>query len=143
MHQKVQMVQLHPVGDDRGYLLPLEIGRTEVPFEVRRVYFMYGIPDAKGRGKHAHVDLRQILICVHGACTVKCDFGPAGKVEEYRLDTPDRGLLIEGLVWREMYDFTPGTVLLVLADEHYDVAAPKEIRDYSVFSRLAEKERVK
>lgn len=133
MKQNVKLVELHPVGDERGYLLPIEVGRGDVPFEVKRVYYMYGIPDAKGRGKHAHVDLRQILICVHGACTVRCDFGPGRAVEDYRLDRPDCGLVIEGLVWREMYDFAPETVLLVLADEHYDVAAPKEIRDYDAF----------
>ncbi len=140
MVQNVYEVALKPVGDSRGYLLPIEIGRDVVPFEVKRIYYMYGIPDGKGRGKHAHVDLRQILICVHGACTVVCDYGGGRPLETYSLDRPDKGLVIEGLVWREMSNFTPDTVLLVLADEHYDVAAPKEIRDHDAFLKAVEKE---
>lgn len=143
MIQNVYEVQLNPVGDDRGYLLPIEIGRKEVPFDVKRVYYMYGIPDMKGRGQHAHLDLRQILICVHGSCRVMCDYGDGRAAESYILDRPDKGLVIEGLVWREMGDFTPGTVLLVLADEHYDVAAPKEIRDYQAFLRKVNEEKMK
>lgn len=143
MVQNVYEVPLKPVGDERGYLLPIEIGRDAVPFEVKRVYYMYGIPDGKGRGQHAHLDLRQILICVHGSCKVCCDYGEGRAVETHILDRPDKGLVIEGLVWREMSDFAPGTVLLVLADEHYDEAAPKEIRDYQAFLKKVEEEKMK
>jgi len=143
MVQNVYEVQLKPVGDSRGYLLPIEIGRDVVPFEVRRIYYMYGIPDGKGRGCHAHMDLRQILICVHGSCKVTCDYGGNRTIETYVLDRPEKGLVIEGLVWREMSDFSPGTVLLVLADEHYDVAAPKEIRDHDIFLKTVEREKEK
>lgn len=143
MVQNVYEVPLRPVGDDRGYLLPIEIGRDAIPFEVKRVYYMYGIPDGKGRGQHAHLDLRQILICVHGSCKVTCDYGSGRSIETYVLDRPDKGLVIEGLVWRKMSDFAPDTVLLVLADEHYDEAAPKEIRDYQVFLKRVEKEKMK
>lgn len=143
MVQNVYEVPLRPVGDERGYLLPIEIGRDVVPFEVKRVYYMYGIPDGKGRGKHAHVDLRQILICVHGSCKVCCDYGDGRPGETHVLDRPDKGLVIEGLIWREMEDFEPETVLLVLADEHYDEAAPKEIRDYQVFLKRVEEEKMK
>ncbi len=143
MIQNAYEVNLKPVGDERGYLLPIEIGRDAVPFDVKRVYYMYGIPDGKGRGQHAHVNLRQILICVHGSCRVLCDYGDGRPVETYILDRPDKGLVIEGLVWREMSDFTPGTVLLVLANEHYDVAAPKEIRDYQKFLEKVKEEEVK
>lgn len=124
MVQNVKRIRLDAIGDERGYLLPLEIGRGAVPFEVKRVYYMYGIPEEMGRGKHAHLDLRQLLVCIHGGCTVRCDYGNR-VVEEHRLDAPDQGLLIEGLVWREMFDFEPETVLLVLADEHYEDAAQK------------------
>ena len=143
MIQKVYEVPLKPVGDERGYLLPIEIGRDVVPFEVKRIYYMYGIPDGQGRGKHAHTDLRQILICVHGSCKVACDYGGGAALETFILDRPDKGLVIEGLVWREMYDFTPETVLLVLADEHYDLTAPKEIRDHEVFLKTVEQEMAK
>jgi len=133
MIQNAKLVQLKACGDSRGKLLPLECGRGFVPFDVKRVYYMYDVPDGESRGKHAHIDLRQILICTSGAVTVSCDYGNGRPVETYRLDKPDLGLIIEGLVWRVMTDWAPGTVLMVLADEHFDVAGPKEIRDYNEF----------
>lgn len=132
MYQKVELIMLRPCGDHRGKLLPIEGGRS-IPFDIKRVYYMYDVPDGESRGKHAHIDLRQILICTSGSCLVNCDFGDGRPVETYRLDCPEKGLLIEGLVWREMTEWSPGTVLLVLADEHFDEAGPKEIRDYDQF----------
>lgn len=125
MNQVVRLVNLKACGDHRGKLLPLEVGREFVPFEVKRVYYMYDVPPGESRGKHAHLDLKQILICTSGACTVVCDYGDGRKAEHYRLDRPDLGLVIEGMVWREMIDWAPGTVLMVLADEHFVVAGQR------------------
>jgi len=140
MLQRVELVELKPCGDSRGKLLPLECGRGAVPFDVKRVYYMYDVPDGESRGKHAHIDLRQILICMSGAVTVTCDYGD-GRTEIYRLDRPDLGLIIEGMVWRVMTDWAPGTVLMVLADEHFEVAGPKEIREYDDFLKRVREEK--
>lgn len=138
--QLAELIELKALEDERGYLLPLEADGAEVPFPVKRVYFMYGMPDDKERGKHAHRDTRQLLVCVHGAVTIDCDFGRGLPIRHFRLDSPTKGLLLGGLVWREMRDFSPGTVIAVLADEHYSEAAPKEIRNYEEFLSHAREE---
>ena len=117
-------------GDMRGGLIALESLTENVPFEVRRVYYIFDTTPGTIRGNHAHKELKQVLICVSGACTIVCEM-PNGAKSEYRLDWPNRGLLIEGLVWRQMKDFSKDAVLIVLASEHYDEV--DYIRDYQVF----------
>jgi len=124
--------QLH--GDERGQLIALEALSDLVPFEVRRIYYIFDTTPNTVRGKHAHKELRQVMICVSGACTVECEM-PDGTKSEHRLDWPDKGLLVEGLVWRDMKDFSKNAVLLVLASEHYDEA--DYIRDYGEFRRVS------
>lgn len=120
--------QLH--GDERGQLVALEELSDFVPFEVKRIYYIFDTTPNTVRGKHAHKELRQVMICVSGACTIECEM-PDGTKSEHRLDWPDKGLLIEGLVWRNMKDFSKGAVLLVIASEHYDES--DYIRDYDTF----------
>lgn len=115
-------------GDWRGQLVALEENKN-IPFSVKRVYFMYDTLEGVVRGKHAHRKLHQILFCVTGACTIRLDDGK--EKTEVRLDQPSRGLLIGPGVWREMFDFTPGAVLMVLASEYYDES--DYIRDYEEF----------
>lgn len=129
---KIKELMFAPHGDSRGQLIALETLSEQVPFEVKRVYYIYDTTPGTVRGKHAHRNLRQVLICVSGACTIECEM-PDGTKSEYRLDWPDRGLLIEGLVWRNMKDFSKDAVLLVLASEHYDEA--DYIREYAVFRK--------
>jgi dTDP-4-dehydrorhamnose 3,5-epimerase len=112
-----RLVALTARGDERGSLIPLEPG-ADLPFEIKRVYYIYGTVAEAERGFHAHRDLDQLAICVAGACTMIVDDGRTRS--EVRLDTPDKALLIRGLVWREMRDFSPDAVLLVLASRHYD-----------------------
>lgn len=121
-------------GDDRGQLIALESVSRQIPFEVKRVYYIFDTTPGTVRGKHAHKALRQVLICVSGACTIECEM-PDGTRSEHRLDWPSKGLLIEGLVWRNMRDFSKGAVLLVLASEHY--AEGDYIRSYSEFRSIA------
>ena len=117
-------------GDERGKLIALESVSEQIPFEVKRVYYIFDTTPGTVRGKHAHRQLRQVLVCLAGACTIDCEM-PDGTKTSYRLDWPDRGLLIEGLVWREMRDFSKDAVLMVLASEHYDEG--DYIRDYKTF----------
>ena len=125
---KVSLMSLDVHGDDRGSLIALENGKN-LPFNVKRVYYIFDTKTGVSRGKHAHRDLKQLLIAVSGGVKIKCEY--KNKTEEFLLDHPAKGLFIEGLVWREMYDFSPDCVLAVLASEYYNEA--DYIRDYQTF----------
>ncbi len=115
-------------GDDRGQLVALEELKN-IPFDIKRVYYIYNTIAGVTRGKHAHRKLQQILICVSGSCRIRLDDGYEKK--EILLDDPTLGLYISNDTWREMYDFTPDAVLLVLASEYYNT--DDYIRDYDEF----------
>ena len=138
MIQRIEQVKLPLHGDDRGQLVAIEgswCGNgCELPFEIKRCYYIFDTTPGTVRGHHAHRQLKQLLVCVSGACTIRCDFGD-GRVEDVVLDWPDQGLLIEGLVWRDMLHFSKGAVLMVLASDHYDEA--DYVRDYETFLQLA------
>lgn len=125
--------QVH--GDNRGSLVALEQDK-EIPFPIKRVYYIFGNKDNVVRGCHAHKKLKQVLICVSGSCKIKLDNGYESCV--VKLSSPDKGLLIDSFVWREMYDFSLDAVLLVLASELYDEY--DYVRDYKEFMQLVEKE---
>ena len=129
----VKMIQFQPHGDERGMLIALE-EKKNIPFEVKRVYFVYDTLAGVHRGKHAPRTLKQVLFCPCGACTILLDDGKETK--EVRLDKAMEGLLVDACVWREMYDFTPDAVLMVLASDYYD--ENDYIRDYDEFLRYIE-----
>ena len=108
----------------------------DLPFEIKRVYYIYDTLPGVRRGYHAHRCLQQILVCVHGSCKIHLDDGC--ETAEVLLDKPYEGLYISNDTWREMYDFSEGAVLLVLASEHYDEA--DYIRDYQQFLKLVRPE---
>lgn len=118
-------------GDDRGQLVAIETMK-DIPFEVKRVYYIYDTLPGVRRGFHAHRELEQILICVHGSCKIHLDNGT--DTAEVLLDKPNEGLYISNDMWREMYDFSDGAVLLVLASRHYDES--DYIRNYDAFIQL-------
>jgi len=122
-----------PHGDDRGQLIALE-ELKDIPFEIRRVYYMYDTVAGVTRGFHAHKSLQQILICIHGSCKIKLDNGRETKVVP--LEKPYEGLYVASNMWREMYDFSPDAVLMVLASDFYDEA--DYIRDYNEFLALVQ-----
>lgn len=115
-------------GDERGQLVALE-EMKEIPFHVKRVYYMYDTVAGVRRGFHAHRNLEQILIAIHGSCKIHLDNGT--ETAEVVLDTPFEGLYISNDIWREMYDFSSDAVLMVLASEYYDES--DYIRDYDKF----------
>ena len=117
-----------PHGDERGQLVALEEWR-DIPFEIKRVYYMYETVNGVVRGRHAHKSLEQILICIHGTCKILLDNGSEKKVVP--LEKPYEGLYISNDMWREMYDFSTDAVLLVLASQPYDES--DYIRDYDEF----------
>ena len=128
---EVRTYTFPPHGDDRGQLVAIE-AMKDLPFEIKRVYYIYDTLTGVRRGFHAHKCLQQILLCVNGSCKIHLDNGT--DTEEVTLDKPNVGLYISNNMWREMYDFTPGTVLLVLASEHYDEA--DYIRNYEDFIKM-------
>ena len=124
----IQWIHFPPLGDERGSLVALETGKT-VPFDIKRVYYIFATQKAVARGFHAHKNLKQIVVCVTGKCRMVLDDSKVR--QEIWLDSPTKGLLISDLVWREMHDFSEDCVLLVLASEHYDES--DYIRDYQDF----------
>ena len=128
---EVKLYPFPPHGDDRGQLVAIE-AMKDLPFEIKRVYYIYDTLPGVRRGFHAHRNLQQILVCVHGSCKIHLDDG--FETAEVLLDNPNTGLYISNDMWREMYDFSPDAVLLVLASEHYDEA--DYIRDYDKFIEL-------
>lgn len=115
-------------GDDRGSLVALEAAR-ELPFEIERVYFVYGTRPGVDRGFHAHKELEQWAICVSGSCTMSVDDGRERR--HILLDSPEKGLYIGPGIWREMSDFSPDAVLVVIASTRYDER--DYIRNYEDF----------
>lgn len=134
---EIKLYTFPPHGDDRGQLVAIE-AMKDLPFEIKRVYYIYDTLPGVRRGFHAHLNLQQILLCVNGSCKIHLDDGH--DTAEVVLDKPNEGLYISNNMWREMYDFTPGTVLLVLASEYYDEA--DYIRNYDDFLKMVrEKEK--
>lgn len=123
-----ELIKFKTLGDDRGSLIALE-ENYNTAFAIKRVYYIFDTKEGVRRGYHAHIDLKQMAICVKGSCKFVVDDGQTRK--EVLLNTPNQGLLIEGLIWREMYDFSQDCVLVVLASEHYD--ENDYIRDYQQF----------
>ena len=130
----VKILPLQPHGDERGSLVALEEGKN-IPFQVKRVYYMFNTKDGVRRGFHAHKTLKQVAIAVRGSCRFLLDDGQ--ERVEIMLDNPAQGLVIESFMWREMYDFSEDCVLMVLADQLYDES--DYIRDYSQFIEVANK----
>jgi dTDP-4-dehydrorhamnose 3,5-epimerase-like enzyme len=124
----IQFVEFPPLGDERGSLVALE-GNSTVPFDIIRVYYIFGTQPGVARGFHAHENLKQVAVCVTGKCRMVLDNGK--ERSEVWLDSPTKGLLIDDLIWREMHDFSENCVLLVLASEHYDEG--DYIRNYQEF----------
>jgi dTDP-4-dehydrorhamnose 3,5-epimerase-like enzyme len=127
---EIERVQLQKHGDHGGMLIALEQERN-VPFEIRRVYYIYATQQNVHRGKHAHRHLHQLAVAVRGSVTFLLDDG-TGPVEVV-LNDPSQGLLLGRMVWRELYDFSDDCVLMVLADHLYDPA--DYINDYDDFLR--------
>lgn len=124
----IKFIDFPALGDERGSLIALESEKT-VPFPIKRVYYIFGTNAGVSRGFHAHKRLQQVALCITGKCRMILDDGR--QRNEVWLDSPNKGLIIGDLVWREMHDFSEDCVLLVLASEHYDEA--DYIRDYDKF----------
>ena len=124
-------VNLKINGDKRGKLVALESG-IDLPFEIKRVYYMFDTLPNESRGFHAHKNLQQLIIAMDGACRFILDDGKTR--ESVLLNRPDVGLYLGPGMWREMHDFSYGCKLVVLASEHYD--EKEYIRNYDDFLKM-------
>lgn len=124
----MKIIKLPKLSDPRGSLSFIEGGR-HVPFDVKRVYYLYDVPGGEARGGHAHRELSQLVIAVSGSFTVVLDDGR--ERHSFVLNKPYEGLLITPGKWRELEDFSSGAVCLVLASHYYDES--DYIRNYDEF----------
>ncbi|PSV98595.1 sugar 3,4-ketoisomerase [Photobacterium iliopiscarium] len=130
----IKLIEFNKLGDDRGSLISLE-GNLNIPFEIRRVYYIFGTKENISRGFHAHKDLQQVAICVKGSCRFILDNGILR--QSVILDKPNVGLYIDSMKWREMHNFSDDCVLMVLASHQYDES--DYIRNYDDFITLSVK----
>ena len=104
------------LGDHRGQLVALESNR-QIPFDIKRVFYIYGTQEAISRGNHAHYNTKQFLVAVNGSCKITLDNGR--RKEIFTLNKRNLGLFQDALIWGSMHDFSSDCVLMVLADEYY------------------------
>ncbi len=129
---KCRIIELPKIPDRRGNLTFIEAGR-HIPFDIKRVYYLYDVPGGASRGGHAHRRLEQLIIAASGSFTVCTDNGR--EKEKFYLNRSYYGLYLPTMTWREIENFSSGSVCLVLASELYD--AQDYIRDYEAFKKLA------
>lgn len=114
--------------DNRGSLISLE-AFNHIPFDIKRVYYIFDTKKSISRGFHAHVNTKQVIICLSGSCRFILDDGKLR--DEIILNSPSKGILIDKLIWREMHDFSQNCILIILASEVYN--NDDYIRDYNKF----------
>ncbi|HBA68425.1 MAG TPA: WxcM-like domain-containing protein [Lachnospiraceae bacterium] len=131
--KKVQMLEFQQRGDERGRLVVVE-GESDVPFEIKRIFYIYGSDPDVIRGQHANKKTEFVLINVAGRSKVRIKDGK-GNEAVFSLNRPHTGIYLPNMVWKDMYDFSGDSVLLCLASEHYD--AEEYIRNYEEFEKLA------
>lgn len=123
-----RIIDLRKISDPRGNLTPIE-GGADVPFDIKRVYYLYDVPGGESRGAHAHKELQQLIMAANGSFTITLNDGNHKKL--FTLNRPYQGLYIASGIWRDLDDFSSGAVLLCLASDHYD--EDDYIRDYEEF----------
>lgn len=128
---KANIIKLQSHGDERGSLIALEQG-VNIPFEIKRVYYIFDTKEGVARGHHAHQNLSQIAVVVRGSCDFVLDNGK--ERIDIRMDNPLEGLIINSMTWREMSNFSDDCVLMVLASQLYN--EDDYIRNYDDFLML-------
>jgi dTDP-4-dehydrorhamnose 3,5-epimerase-like enzyme len=127
----IKLFDFNVMGDDRGQLVALE-SMKNIPFEIKRVYYVTKLDSKKPRGFHAHKKLQQLVVCLRGSCRFIMNNG--SEIADIWLDVFNQGLMIDKLVWHEMHDFSEDCLLLVLASDYYEEL--DYIRDYEEFKKL-------
>jgi len=124
--------ELKVMGDDRGKLSVIE-GGIDVPFDIKRVFYIYDVNTSATRGAHAHYKTKQFLVPVSGRCKVTLDNGQ--EKHTFELNKPNICLFQDAMIWGTMHDFSDDCVLMILADDHYDDS--DYIRNYNKFLEVA------
>lgn len=133
----IHWIDFPKIGDDRGNLVALE-GNKNIPFSIKRVYYLFDLQSDIPRGFHAHKELVQVAVCVKGRCDILMDDGKSKEI--VTLDSPDKGLLIDVMQWHEMHNFSDDCVLLVLASDYYN--EDDYVRSYDEFKLKINKQRL-
>lgn len=120
-------------GDERGSLIAIE-EQQDIPFAIRRIYYIFGTQEGVRRGLHAHRQLQQVMVCLNGSCMLLLDDGRE-KVN-LTMDSKSRGIWLDRMIWHEMYGFSTDCILLVLASDHYNES--DYIRVYDEFQQLVD-----
>lgn len=128
LDEQIKLLEWKNLGDERGNLVVVE-GNRDIPFEIKRIFYIYGSDDTVVRGQHANKNSEFVMINVCGTSKVKVDNGTESRIIE--LNRPRMGLYLKNNIWKDMYDFSPDSILLVLASEHYDER--EYIRDYGEY----------
>ena len=129
--EKCRQIELPKIEDSRGNLSFIE-GGIHIPFDIKRVYYLYDVPGGSDRGSHAHKNLHQFIVAMSGSFDVLLDDGKEKK--RFHLNRSYYGLYICPMMWRYLDNFSSGAVCMVLASDHYDEA--DYIRDYDEFLTL-------
>ncbi len=133
LKEKYTMLEFADLGDERGKLIVIEGGQA-IPFQIQRVFYIYGSDAEVVRGCHANIQSEFVLINVAGKSKIRITDGKEEAIVE--LSKPRTGVYLSKMLWKEMYDFSADSVLLVLASSHYD--AQEYIRDYKEYLMRAE-----
>ena len=129
LEEQYRIIEFADFGDERGNLVVIEGDGMDIPFDIKRVFYIYGSDSEVVRGSHANRETEFLLVNVSGPSKVRLDDGSKEIIVE--LNKPRMGLYISSMVWKDMYDFSSDSVLLVLASRHYD--ANEYIRDYDEY----------
>ena len=132
--KKYKILEFQQLGDDRGHLVVVE-GNESIPFNIKRIFYIYGSDEKVVRGQHANEFSEFVLINLCGSCHIYVDDGV--NKETILLDKPHQGIYLEKLVWKNMLNFSKDSILLVLSSEHY--SNEEYIRNYEDFQNIIRK----
>lgn len=128
--KKYELLKFNQLGDDRGHLVVVE-GIKNIPFEIKRIFYIYGTKEDVVRGQHANRKSEFVLINLAGSCKIKVDDGKNKEI--IILDKAHEGIYLNKMVWKDMYDFSKDSILLVLSNQSYD--SEEYVRDYTEFKK--------
>lgn len=137
LQEQYKIIEFADFGDERGNLVVIEGDGMDIPFDIKRVFYIYGSDSEVVRGSHANIETEFLLVNVSGTSKVRVDNGYEEAVIE--LNKPRTGVYLSNMLWKDMYDFSQDSVLLVLASRHYD--AGEYIRDYEEYINIIKRKK--